>query len=151
MVSFKQVIHRLVRSQMSDEDGQTFLHCAVLEFDTDPNVAEVLLECGADVNAVDLEHNTALHLCTGPYAIPGSVLQNEIIKLLLQYSAHLDIINDRGHFAWTGLSLNMLDHVSLKCLATAVIRDHKIPYVGQIPKSLESFVQMHCRCPSKNF
>ena len=102
MVSFKQVIYRLVRSQMTDEDGQTFLHCAILEFDTYPNVAEVLLECGADVNAVDSEHNTALHLCTGPYAIPGSARQDEIIKLLLQYSAHLDIVNDHGLHSCNG-------------------------------------------------
>ena len=142
MVSFKQVIRRLVRSQIRDEDGQTFLHCAALLFETYPGVAKVLLECGADVNAVDSEHNTALHSCTGPYAILGSVLQNKIIKLLLQYSAHLDIVNDQGHIAAMGLSLNMLDHVNLKCLATAVFRDHQIPYVGQIPKSLESFVHI---------
>ena len=154
LVSFKQTIHRLVQSQIRDEVGRTFLHHAVERCDTYPGVAKVLLECGADVNSVDSRHNTAMHLSTGPYTNSDSSLQNEkskVIELLLQYSAHPDIVNDHGDFAATGLSLNMLDHVNLKCLATAVIRDHQIPYLGQIPESLESFVKMHGRYPSKNF
>ena len=154
MISFKRIIHRLVHSQIRDNYGRTLLHYAVVTYDTYPGVAEVLLECGADANSVDTYHNTALHLRTCPYVNSGSFPKNEkskVIKLLLRYSAHPDIVNDRGDFAANGLSLNMLDHVNLKCLATAVIRDHQIPYVGQIPKSLESFVQMHGRCPSRNF
>ena len=155
LISFQQVVHRLVHSQIRDAGGMTFLHHAAEKSSTYPGVAKVLLECGADVNSVDSKHNTALHICTGSgtgYYIPISFRQrNEVSKLLLEYSAHPDIVNDHGDLAATGMSLNMLDHVSLKCLATAVIRDLQIPYVGQIPKSLESFVQMHGRCPSRNF
>ena len=146
MVSFKQAIHRLVRSQIRDCNGRTLLHHAAMYCKTFPGVAEVLLESGADVNALDSKHNTALHFCTGSFSDPGSVLKGKVIELLLQYSAHPDILNDEGHFAATGLSLNKLDHVNLKCLATAVIRDRRIPYVGQIPESLQSFVEMHGKC-----
>ena len=94
LVSFKRAIHRLVQSQMRNYKGRTFLHCAVEFCDTYPGVAEVLLECGADVNSVDSEHNTPLHLIGSrlytelPWRCPisGPGLPNrrsEIIKLLL--------------------------------------------------------------------
>ena len=154
MFSFKQIIYQLVHSQIKDENDQTFLHYAVAQFHHYPGIVRILLECGADVNALDARNNTAMHLVDITATdVSKSVTHNapfddgnkrsKLVKLLLQYSAHLDIINDDGHFAAKGRPLNMLDHVSLKCLATAVIREHQIPYAGQIPESLESFVKMH--------
>ena len=99
------------------------------------------------INAVDHRNNTALHLCAQPYL--DFVIHDEkeqVIKLLLRYSAHVDIVNDSGDIAAKGLPLNMLDHVNLQCLAVAVIRDFRIPYAGNIPAHLESFVQMHGGC-----
>ena len=154
--SSKQVVRRLVHSQISDDrDGRTFLHLAVQHCYSYTGVVEVLLECGADANSFDVRNNTPFHLlgATTAYAcFPfDHDERSKVIEILLQYSAHPDIVNDHGDFAATGLPLIMLDHVNLKCLATAVIRDHQIPYVGQIPESLESFVQMHGRCPSRTF
>ena len=46
------------------------------------------------------------------------------------YPAHPDVVNDSGVLAATGLSLNKMENISLKCLATAVIPNHQIPYAG---------------------
>ena len=151
MVSFKRVVRRLVSSKMKTADGRTFLHLAVEQFclyQDCLNVVELLLECGADVNAVDRSNNTALHLCTQPYLkLVSKHHEQEVIELLLRYSAHVDIFNDSGDIAAKSLQLQILDHVSLKCLAATVIRDRRFPYVGRIPVHLEPFVQMHGRCP----
>ena len=152
IVSFKRVVHRLVSSKMKTSDGRTFLHLAVGQFclyQDCLNVVELLLECGADVNALDRSNNTALRLCTQPYLklVSKNHEQEVIIELLLRYSAHVDIVNDSGDIAAKGLQIQILDHVNLKCLAAAVIRDRRIPYVGRIPVHLEPFVQMHGRCP----
>ena len=152
-VSFKRVVRRLVRSGLRIKDSQTsFLHRAIERCCSSQsclNVVEVLLECGADVNAVDRRNNTPLHLCARPYSSEhfDQNQQDQVMKLLLRYSAHVDIVNESGDMAAKGLPLNILDYVNLKCLAAAVIRDRRIPYVGEIPASLELFVRMHGRCP----
>ena len=149
-VSFKRVVRRLVRSGLRTMDSRTLLHRAVERCCSSQgclNVVEVLLECGADANAVDRRHNTPLHLCARPYSKHFDRNQQEqVMKLLLRYSAHVDIVNESGDMAAKGLPLNSLDYVNLKCLAAAVIRDRRIPYAGEIPASLELFVQMHGRC-----
>ena len=151
MISCKRVVHRLVSSQIRSEDGRTLLHRAAEHCSVSGGclrLVELFLECGADVNAVDCRNNTPLHLCKKPN--PNFVTQSEreeVIELLLRYSAHVDIVNDSGDIAAKGLSLRILDHVNLQCLAAAVIRDCRIPYEGKIPVQLELFVQMHGRLP----
>ena len=116
---------------------------------------ELLLECGSNVNAVDDEHNTALHLCSK--AIQNSKMQQHhdsmkrIAVLLLKSDAHVDMVNISGDSAADVLAsslveINLLDFVSLKCLAARVAMKYKIPYVGQISTSFESFVKMHGLC-----
>ena len=68
---------------------------------------------------------------------------NEVILILLKHSAHVDMVNNAGKIASEGLKLNVLNYVSLKCLASTVIMKHRITYVGYISGSLKSFVEMH--------
>ena len=97
---------------------------------------EIFLECGANVNALHVENNTALHLCTHENAYFGPNLKNkreDIINLiLLRYSAHVDLVNNTGDLAAKGLMLNMSDYINLQCIKAMFIRDHRIPYVGII-------------------
>ena len=162
--SFRNIVHRLVRCQLRTNHGRTLLHLSIspILFLRDngrfislfPSIAvvELLLECGANVNAVDDEHNTALHLCSKGIQNSGTQQHHDSMKriaeLLLKNGAHVDMVNFSGDSAAKILTSsligwNVLDFVSLKCLAARVVMGYKIPHVGHIPASLESFVQIH--------
>ena len=167
-LKFNTVVYRLIRCQPKTRMGQTLLHLSVKHCTSDiektffsqfPSTAVVglLLECGANVNDVDVEQNTALHLCSK--AIQNLEMQqhhdsiHRIAVLLLNNGAHLDMINISGDRAEKGLTsclieANIQDFDRLKCLAARAIVKYNIPYVGNIHTSLESFVQMHGICAS---
>ena len=164
--SFKNIVHRLVRCQPKNWVGRTLLHCSILPITylsdyiyrgfispfTNCAVVEMLLECGANVNAIDDEHNTALHLCSKGIQNSGTQqhldLMKRIAEILLKNGAHVDMVNISGDSAAeirasSLIGWNMFNFVSLKCLAASVVMECEIPYVGHIPASLESFVQIH--------
>ena len=163
LLSFKQISYGLVHSQPITQRRQSLLHLSVKQCTSEiqgkflsqfPSIAvvELLLECGANVNAVDDEHNTALHLCS--QAIQNFEMQqhhdsiNRIAVLLLKNEADLDMINILGDRAANGMAsclveMNIQDFDGLKCLSARAIIKYKIPYVGHIITSLESFVQLH--------
>ena len=157
-LAFRKVVYRLIKIASKNPDGCTLLHVEVGRLATYGNApemifqhnacssVELLLECGANVNAVDNQNNTALHLCTQALSYRHFGRQaeiEEVILILLKHSAHVDMVNNAGNIASEGLNLNMLNYVSLKCLASTVIMKHRIPYVECIPGSLKSFVEMH--------
>ena len=169
-VSFKQIVYRLVRCQLETQQGQTLLHLSVLEstshvdrrlfggdvkfFSPFPNIAvvELLLECGANVNAVDVKHNTALHLCSEALRNLKLEQHHDMLKriavLLLNSSAHVDMVNIFGMRAADGLTsslseMNMMTFVRLKCLAANTVVKHGISHGRHLIGYLESFVKMH--------
>jgi ankyrin repeat protein len=58
-----------------------------------PDVAKLLLECGANVSLVDSDGNTPLML-----ALKNSYIGNDTIKLLLGYGARFDVRNKKGQY-----------------------------------------------------
>ena len=157
---FNKVIYRLVRCQPKTDKGQTLLHLSVeqstLEFDEDfywqlSNITVVvglLLECGTNVNAVDVEHNTALHVCSKAIQNLQIKQHHDLIKqiavLLLKHGAHPDMVNHSGDSAMNGLrssltEMNIADLISLKCSAASALMKYNISYVEHIPFELESF------------
>ena len=163
--SFRKIVHRLVSCQPRTIHGQTLLHLSISPNSNDivhiqsklkfPCIAvvELLLECGANVNAVDEDINTALHFCSQALRDIDTKKHPDLIKriagLLLKNGAHVDMVNIWGDRAVDNLlsslmEMNMLDFISLKCLSASVVMKYKISYAGHIPASLESFVQMHC-------
>ena len=64
-IEFKQVVRRLVRTRLRDDYGSTLLHYAA-KLSCFLRVVEVLLECGANANAIKWtqRHSTALVLST---------------------------------------------------------------------------------------
>ena len=165
LISFKKIVHRLVREEPKTDKGQTLLHLSVKPSTSDFNgrfslqfpciaVVKLLIECGANVNAVDNKNNTVLHLCSKDLQNLKMKQHHDLLKqiavVLLKKEAHVDMVNIWGDSAATILAsslidFNIQDYVSLKCLAACAVLRYTIPYVGHIPASLESFVQMHGR------
>jgi len=155
--SFQQLVHDLVQTKACTSDGRTLLHIAVDPASSSvaeelyselPNTAvvESLLAAGAAVNEVDSAKNTPLHttVLNRPETSREGVWL-EVVYLLLQYGTHVDMANDNRETASTLLprSVNILNHLSLKCLAAHAIRMHQLAYRGIIPTTLADFVDIH--------
>ncbi|CAG9821966.1 unnamed protein product [Phaedon cochleariae] len=111
------------------------------------NVVRCLLECGANVNARNDLGFTPLHISTIPYNH-----SEWLVKLLLQFGAHIDQPNLAGKRPLDAIidinlhhqsDIHILNHLTLKCFCATVIAKYKIPYKNQIPKTLEKFVKLH--------
>ncbi|KAH3877689.1 uncharacterized protein LOC127872130 isoform X2 [Dreissena polymorpha] len=89
MPAIKDLLSLRVDVNIRDYKGATPLHRA-----KDPDVMEILLEAGANVNAEDSESNTPLHVkCYGETNKPSEL---DCIQMLLNKSASLVIRNSRG-------------------------------------------------------
>lgn len=164
-----KLVYKLVQEKPLMKDGSSLLHMAVNpatfvdDFHTDdvcffPNVdlAKLLIKCGADVNAVNQNRNTPLHLIVSFREPAATELQSDfnvlysIIELLISSGAHLDPCNNHGETplqaSVTGVAeviIRTKMQLSLKCLAAKAVKLYNIGYEGSVPKNLESFIEMH--------
>jgi len=108
------------------------------------DVIELLLECGASVDAMNYNGNCPIHI--------ASIKQNfnlKIIKALLRYGDHIDRRSLLGNLPYklilslSDCTINPLNHMTLQCLAARVIVENQIHYKNEIPQSLEDFIQIH--------
>lgn len=157
-------VYGLVRVQPRTKSGQTLLHLAVNpetpvdDFHTNhicrfpcATTTKLLIACGADVNSMDNNRNTPLHLIV-PYQKPVSdfLTLHNIIMALIENGAHMDTVNQMGatpfDSATTGVAeiiLRTQKKLSLKCLAAKVVKINGIPFKGQVPYHLEAFIELH--------
>lgn len=154
-----EIVRGFVRQGLrTKENHSTLLHVAVTSKTGDisslkehlhfPNLAvcELLVECGIDIDALDANRNTPLHiLLTKGHA------ELNILQYLLNAGSHIDARNNKGKTA-IELSrclkirqeIRSIGIVSmLQCIAAQSIVKHKINYQGFVPKRLEPFIELH--------
>jgi Fem-1 family protein b len=111
--------------------------------------ARLLIECGANVDTLDSNKNTPLHILV--QNIPRSdVLKT--IDLLCDAGAHLDYVNEEGQTALNSVPsfhIEISQHLKekmgvtrLKCLCARLIQQ-QFSYQNILPTSLVNFVQKH--------
>ena len=155
-----ELIRRVVRIDPRNSGGESLLHLAANRDNTiksstyfdEPQgtffpsvaVARLLIECGADVSSLDHKRNTPLHT--------AAKIQNYhtgLVELLLSHGGHIDQINGDGErpaamlLKLPSCAIHPLQHISLQCLAASVIKTQSIPYRGEVPVSLEPFIEKH--------
>jgi len=156
----RKKIHRLVHvMDPRTTQGDSLLHLAVSKSNSlksfedggqmgnlfpSVSVASMLVECGARINATNALESTPLHT--------ASCLTNfkqEVVELLLRHGAHIDMKNIQGIRPSQLLAANKVSTVSitrflsLKCLCAQVISNNKLPFKGEVPEVLETFIEAH--------
>lgn len=151
----KQAVYEFVKVGAKGRGGSSPLHLAcsrdtssvgrypICNFPSVPTI-DLLLQCGAPVNARDNDGNTALHAAALNKPAKAAVIQN-----LLQHGAHFDLVNnDKKPFfsLLKGTPLhevtNSARHTSLSCLAATVVRKHGLD-TSSLPSTLQQFVETH--------
>ena len=106
---------------------------------------QLLVECGADPEAVDESNNTPLHV-----AAANRPAKPVMVETLLRAGVHLDAVNREGKAFGDLLKgqnlhevVNPLRFTSLQCLAARAVRRSGLPYKGALYPALEAFVDQH--------
>ena len=75
---------------------------------------------------------------------------HSIIAALIEAGAHADVVNMHGqtpmHKASTGVAeiiLKSQARMTLKCLSARTVKRYDVSYQGQVPESLENFIELH--------
>jgi len=157
-------IYRLVQLNPLTSTGSSLLHLTVNQqtpvddFHTNEvckfpcsSTTKLLLQAGADPQAVDRAKNTPLHIIVSYKKIVSDFLTlHAIIMALLESGAHIDSVNAASQTPLAASAIGVAEiilksqsEMSLKCLAAQSIRKYNLPYQGQVPKSLESFIYIH--------
>ncbi|KAH9363248.1 hypothetical protein HPB48_017815 [Haemaphysalis longicornis] len=116
--------------------GDSLLHLVEAHAHVFPDaaLATLLLECGADPEAVNEARSTPLHV-----AALRNNFRPAVVQALLSHGAHLDRRNANGnqpHRMLAGIA-------DLQCLAARKIVERRIPFVGEVPSTLEDFIRIH--------
>jgi Fem-1 family protein b len=110
----------------------------------------LLIDCGADVDALNSNRKTPLHLVV-QNRTSSNVL--EIVDLLCNAGAHLDYVNKNGQTPLQSLRsyrCDMIEYlkekmsvIRLKCLCARIVRQQQFPIENILCTSLVNFVQKH--------
>lgn len=155
----KKAVYQLIKLNPKGNQGNTLLHqaccrdesCQLIKFPmcdmNTSDIVQLLVECGADVNALDANGNTPLHIET------KNKPNNAIIKYLIENHAHIDIKNQEGETPLDFLAENPqllsdnkiypLQHLSLQCLCAQAITRNNLSYKNFLPKQVCNFIKIH--------
>ena len=141
---FKQLVHEFVMIGSKGEFGVSPLHLACSLLLHIPTI-NLLLECGAPVDARDDDGNTALHTAAIRHNKHKLTAMEEVIQSLLKKGAHPDNSNKNRQTFYDLIGIPMgYSEVpfSLKCLAAQVVRKNDLE-LDSLPLSLQTFVLNH--------
>ncbi|XP_055623446.1 protein fem-1 homolog C-like [Toxorhynchites rutilus septentrionalis] len=155
--SVRDLLHKDIRCALTNE---TLLHLSVSKIQVmrngnsngnntqgifpNPNVTKLLLECGAPVDAYDNSKSTPLLVA----ALPRNYVK-EVVQVLIEHGAHLDLPNLNGHRPTEILAENpandisLSNKLSLKCLCSNAIVKFGITQRDTLPRTLVDFVRVH--------
>ncbi|CAG2111662.1 unnamed protein product, partial [Medioppia subpectinata] len=159
-----RLIYNINKLELRTKDGSSLLHLSVSadtpidDFYTKnvckfpcANTAKILIQCGADVNALDERRNTPLHLIVA-YQKPISdfLTLHAITTSLVESGAHMDAVNNRNETAMesatTGVAeilLKTQTKISLRCLSAKAIKSYGIQYNHLFPQPIVHFIDIH--------
>ena len=135
----------------------TLLHYFVIRHCYDPshsytNAVKLLLNAGFNVNGVNNEGNTPLHLAVTftPWDNGDIHFLTDMLQVLFNGGAHHDFVNSDGKtptkMAKTNEARMILmkrRKLELKCITARAVKKFRIPYLGLVPKTLEKYISMH--------
>lgn len=151
----KNAVYNFVNVGARGRGGATALHLActkesssvgrypICVFPSVPAI-QLLLECGADPNAIDNDGNTPLHT-----AAASKPVKQVVVQTLLDAGAHFDLVNSEGKPFFNVMKgqplheiANCVRHTSLRCLSARSVRRHELSTAG-LPRTLVLFVEQH--------
>ena len=144
---FKQLVYEFVMIGAKGELGVSPRHLACsLPLPLHIPTINLLLECGAPVDARDDDGNTALHTAAMRHKQKPKTM-DEVIRSLLKKGAHPDSRNKNRQtfYDLIGTPMGYSEvplSLSLKCLAAQVVRRHDLE-LDSLPISLQTFVLNH--------
>lgn len=152
----KQAVFNFVKIGARGRSGCTPLHLActkesssvgrypICVFPSVPTIA-LLLECGAEPDALDHDGNSALHTAAGSKPVKQNVIQT-----LLGSGCHFDLVNYEKKGFYSILKgqpvheiANSVQHTTLKCLAARVVNRHQLHNDVELPPTLKHFISQH--------
>ncbi|XP_054159146.1 protein fem-1 homolog B-like [Oppia nitens] len=159
-----QMIYHLNKLNLKTKDGSSILHLSVNadtpidDFYTKnvckfpcATTSKLLIQCGANVNAIDEHRNTPLHLIVA-YQKPISdfLTLHAITTALIESGAHMDAVNDKDMTALeastTGVAEILLKtqmKITLKCLSAKAINKYGLEYRDLFPEQIVHFIDIH--------
>ncbi|XP_062577932.1 protein fem-1 homolog CG6966-like [Saccostrea cucullata] len=155
---FLPCLYKLLETKFRDEKRVTFLHIAIECMDTSQDyhadeethaeLVKILIENGEDVNATDNYLCSPVHELASVVHCENLSLVQEIVDLMVQHGAHLDMRNKLGWSALNDLidsevKVNPAANQTLQCLAAEVIMEENLDYQSTTPKALWDFIQQH--------
>ena len=143
-------------SNLRDSDGNTLLHrlaihhgrCSSYSYS---GAVKLLLKEGFNVNAINGNGNTALHIVATLKPSDDKIhLLTVMLQVLFDGGAHHDFVNNDGKtpmdMAGTDEAHMILSErrkLELKCISARAVKRFGIPYLGLVPKILEKYISMH--------